>query len=186
MTGFSSSRVGLFASILHGRSFTVDFRLDVDEERESNRDSDLLVDVRVSESTLPGRKLIPEGDDKAWSLRTSLFCRAKLFRGRFKLCLFSTLEHLVLFSLQSRVAKRNSNRTKRLGPPDEARVAQAEADLGEVFAYYNRLLARQNYLTRDELTLVDMFHLPNGSVLKAFGYKGTFEKYPNVDKWFTG
>ena len=22
--------------------------------------------------------------------------------------------------------------------------------------------------------------------MKAFGYKGMFEKYPNVDKWFTG
>lgn len=50
--------------------------------------------------------------------------------------------------------------------------------------FYN--IAKQKYLAGDELTLVDLFHLPNGSALKAFGYKGTFEKYPNVDKWFTG
>lgn len=75
---------------------------------------------------------------------------------------------------------------KGLGPPDEARVAQAEAGLDQVFAYYDEVLAKQKYLAGDELTLVDLFHLPNGSALKAFGYKGTFEKYPNVDKWFTG
>lgn len=75
---------------------------------------------------------------------------------------------------------------KGLGPPDEARVAQAEADLDQVFAYYDELLAKQKYLAGDELTLVDLFHLPNGSALKAFGYKRTFEKYPNLDKWFTG
>ena len=78
------------------------------------------------------------------------------------------------------------NRVKGLGPPDEARVAQAGAGLDEVFAYYDTVLAKQKYLAGDELTLVDLFHLPNGSALKAFGYKGTFEKYPNVDKWFTG
>ncbi len=75
---------------------------------------------------------------------------------------------------------------KNLGPPDEARVAQAEANLDEVFAYYDKVLAKQRYLAGDELTLVDLFHLPNGSGLKAFGYKGMFEKYPNVDRWFTG
>lgn len=85
-----------------------------------------------------------------------------------------------------RVADRISNRMKGLGPLDEARVAQAEADLDEVFAYYDNVLAKQKYLAGDELTLVDLFHLPNGSALKAFGYKGTFEKYANVDKWFTG
>ncbi len=74
---------------------------------------------------------------------------------------------------------------KGLGPPDDARVAQAEAGLDELFAYYDKLLAQQQYLAGDELTLVDLFHLPNGSALKAFGYKATFEKYPNVDKWFT-
>lgn len=75
---------------------------------------------------------------------------------------------------------------KDLGPPDEARVAQAESDLNEVFAYYDNVLAEQKYLAGDELTLVDLFHLPDGSALKAFGYKGTFEKYPNVDRWFAG
>lgn len=97
--------------------------------------------------------------------------------------------HLNLYeypSLSVQVADRISNRMKGLGPPDEARVAQAEANLDEVFAYYDKVLAKQKYLDGDGLTLVDLFHLPNGSALKAFGYRGTFEKYPNVDEWFTG
>lgn len=73
---------------------------------------------------------------------------------------------------------------KSLGPPDEMRVAQAEADLHEVLAYYDKILAKQRYLAGEEMTLVDLFHLPNGSALKAFGYNGMFEKYANVDKWF--
>ena len=75
---------------------------------------------------------------------------------------------------------------KNLGPPDKARVAQAEADLEQVFAYYNEVLAKQKFLAGDDLSLVDLFHLPNGAALKAFGYKGVFEKFPNVDKWFAG
>jgi len=99
------------------------------------------------------------------------------------MCLLDLCEYL---SLTVQVADRSSNRMKGLGPPDEARVAQAEANLEEVFAYYDTILAKQKYLAGDEMTLVDLFHLPNGSALKAFGYKGTFEKYPNVDEWFTG
>lgn len=75
---------------------------------------------------------------------------------------------------------------KGLGPPDEARVSQAEADLATVFAIYDKILTRQKYLAGDELTLADLFHLPNASALKEFGYRPTFEKYPNVDKWFQG
>ncbi|KAL8910260.1 MAG: hypothetical protein Q9171_004424 [Xanthocarpia ochracea] len=118
-----------------------------------------------------GPKLIPEGDDKAYglfeqacSVEQSYFMAASEMIGT----------ELIIKKL------------KGLGPPDEARVAQAGADLDQVFAYYDKVLARQSYLAGDELTLVDLFHLPNGSALKAFGYKGTFDKYPNMDKWFTG
>jgi glutathione S-transferase len=75
-------------------------------------------------------------------------------------------------------------RKKGLGPPDEARVAQTEKDLDAVLAVYDKILAKQKYLAGDELTLADLFHLPNGSALKAGRWKKVFEKYPNVDKWF--
>lgn len=78
------------------------------------------------------------------------------------------------------------NRRKGLGPPDEARVAQAEADLDTVFAFYNKILAKQKYLAGDELTLADLFHLPNAAALKAGKWRELFDKYSNVDKWFKG
>ncbi|KAL8807345.1 MAG: hypothetical protein Q9200_004704 [Gallowayella weberi] len=114
-------------------------------------------------------RMMPDGDDKAFglfeqgcSVEQSYFAAASETIGT----------ELII------------KKMKGLGPPDEARVSQAEADLDEIFAYYDKVLAQQKYLAGDELTLVDLFHLPNGAALKAFGYKETFEKYPNVDKWF--
>ncbi|KAM5448539.1 Glutathione S-transferase hmp2 [Microsporum audouinii] len=75
-------------------------------------------------------------------------------------------------------------KVKGLGPPDEARVAQAEADLDTALAIYDKILSRQEFLAGDELTLADLFHLPNASALWAFGYQDTFKKYANVVKWF--
>ncbi|KAM5460289.1 Glutathione S-transferase hmp2 [Microsporum canis] len=75
-------------------------------------------------------------------------------------------------------------KVKGLGPPDEARVAQAEADLDTALAIYDKILARQEFLAGNELTLADLFHLPNASALWAFGYQDTFKKYANVVKWF--
>ena len=55
MTGFSSLRAGLFASTLHGKSFTVLFRLAVNEGRKYEYKQTLrLADVLVLESTIPG------------------------------------------------------------------------------------------------------------------------------------
>ncbi|MCJ1455425.1 Glutathione S-transferase hmp2 [Mycoblastus sanguinarius] len=118
-----------------------------------------------------GTRLMAEGDDKAYGL----FEQACSVEQSYFAAASETIgTELVIKKMKS------------LGPPDEARVAQAEADLDEVFAYYDNVLNKQKYLAGDEITLVDLFHLPNGSALKAFGYKRTFEKYPNVDKWFTG
>lgn len=77
------------------------------------------------------------------------------------------------------------NRMKGLGDPDPARVAQAEADLDETFAYYETILSKSTFLLGDNVTLADLYHLPNGAALKAFGWKDTFAKYPNVDIWFS-
>lgn len=73
---------------------------------------------------------------------------------------------------------------KGLGAPDMDRVAQAEQELDAVLAVYDKKLATQKYITGEELTLADLFHLPNGAALMAGKWKELFEKYPNVDKWF--
>ncbi|OMP82713.1 Glutathione S-transferase PARB [Diplodia seriata] len=115
------------------------------------------------------RKLIPEGDEaygrfeQACSVEQSYFAAAAETIGT----------ELVIRPM------------KGLGAPDEARVAQAEKDLDTVLAIYDEILAKQRYLAGDELTLADLFHLPNGAALKGGKWKEMFSKYPNADKWFT-
>ena len=75
---------------------------------------------------------------------------------------------------------------KGLGPPDHSRVEQAEKDLEKTLAVYDKILAKQQYLAGDEVTLADLFHLPNGAALVSSKYKEMFAKYPNVNKWFKG
>lgn len=117
-----------------------------------------------------GKKLIPEGDaaygrfEQACSIEQSYFAAAAETIGT----------ELFIRPM------------KGLGVPDEARVAQAEKDLDAVLAVYDKILAEQRYLAGDELTLADLFHLPNGAALKAGKWKEAFEKYPMVDKWFKG
>lgn len=77
------------------------------------------------------------------------------------------------------------SRTKGLGQPDAIRVAQAERDLETVLALYDRILAKQRYIAGNQLTLADLFHLPNGAALKSGKWKAVFENYPSVDKWFS-
>ncbi|KAJ5959835.1 glutathione S-transferase [Penicillium vulpinum] len=116
-----------------------------------------------------GKKLIPEGDDEAYgrfeqacSIEQSYFAAAAETIGT----------ELVIKPM------------KGLGLPDEIRVAQAEKDLDTVLAVDDKILASQKYLTGNELTLADLFHLPNGAALKADKWKEVFERYPNVDRWF--
>lgn len=52
-------------------------------------------------------------------------------------------------------------------------------------AVYDTILGKQKYLAGDEISLADLFHLPYGNLIRTLGYKETFEKYPNVEKWFT-
>ena len=87
---------------------------------------------------------------------------------------------LYLFFPNSRNSKLN------LGGPDLTRVAQAEADLDAVLAVYDKILATQKYLVGDEITLADLFHLPNGAALRAGKWRAIFEKYENVERWFSG
>ncbi|PLN83293.1 glutathione S-transferase [Aspergillus taichungensis] len=115
-----------------------------------------------------GKKLIPEGDEtygrfeQACSIEQSYFAATAETIGT----------ELVIRPI------------KGLGTPDMDRVAQAEQELDAVLAIYDKKLATQKYIAGDELTLADLFHLPNGAALMAGKWKELFEKYPNADKWF--
>ncbi|OAA60530.1 Glutathione S-transferase protein [Niveomyces insectorum RCEF 264] len=119
-----------------------------------------------------GTKLIPdEGDHKAYAA----FEQACSVEQSYFAAAAETLGYELYIK-----------RAKGLGVPDEARVAQAEADLETVLAVYDEILARQKYLAGDEVTLADLFHLPNAAALKAGKWRETIEKYPHVDKWLAG
>jgi len=75
---------------------------------------------------------------------------------------------------------------KKMGPADEKVVAAQTAALDATFKGYETILSKQSYLGGNELTLADLFHLPYGVMLKENGSADLFEKYPAVNKWFTG
>lgn len=72
----------------------------------------------------------------------------------------------------------------RGGESDETVVTKLAADLDNVLAVYDGILSKQKYLGGDEFSLADLFHLPYGALAKNVGFASTFEKYPNVNKWF--
>jgi glutathione S-transferase len=50
---------------------------------------------------------------------------------------------------------------------------------------YEKLLSKQKYLAGDELTLIDLFHLPYGSMLPLLGHDSLDNPArPHVAKWF--
>ena len=77
-------------------------------------------------------------------------------------------------------------RWKGMGPADEAQLAKHAAALDVTLAVYEGILSKTKYLAGNEVTLVDLFHLPYGKMAKDVGYANIFEKYPHVTKWFDG
>ncbi|KAJ7221185.1 glutathione S-transferase [Mycena rebaudengoi] len=49
---------------------------------------------------------------------------------------------------------------------------------------YEAILGKQKYLAGDEVTLVDLFHLPYGALLEKAGSDLVATKGPNVTRWF--
>lgn len=142
-----------------------------------------------------GKKLVPGGDDEAYarfeqacSIEQSYFAAAAETIGMelvIKQYVYRYLPKGCLYFSRA-LSDCKSLRMKGLGPPDEARVAQAESHLDTCLALYDGILAKQKYIAGDELTLADLFHLPNGAALMAGKWKEVFAKYPNVNKWFKG
>ncbi|KAK3385818.1 putative glutathione S-transferase, partial [Podospora didyma] len=72
------------------------------------------------------------------------------------------------------------------GGPDDALVAKYAAELDTTLAVYEKILGKRKYLSGDDLTLADLFHVPYGVMVRGLGYQSTFDKYPHVAKWFDG
>lgn len=76
------------------------------------------------------------------------------------------------------------SRNKGGGPTDEALVKTYGQELDTALAVYDGILAKQAYLAGEEVSLADLFHLPYGVMVKSLGFQETFDKYPNVKRWF--
>ncbi|KAF8806031.1 glutathione S-transferase, partial [Phlegmacium glaucopus] len=67
--------------------------------------------------------------------------------------------------------------------PDQAFVDKHIADLSGKLDVYDKILSKQKYLLGDEISLVDLYHLPVGSLLDIAG-SNVMESKPNVNRWF--
>ncbi|KAF9259413.1 glutathione S-transferase [Marasmius fiardii PR-910] len=69
-------------------------------------------------------------------------------------------------------------------PPDPKVFDVSIKQLEEKLKGYEVLLGRQKYLAGDELTLADLFHLPNGKKLAECGSDIMSRQGPNVTRWW--
>ncbi|KAF5349754.1 hypothetical protein D9758_010193 [Tetrapyrgos nigripes] len=69
-------------------------------------------------------------------------------------------------------------------PKDDAVFDELIKNIDTKLDGYERILAKQKYIAGDELTMVDLFHLPYGSLLAAAGSDLLTTKGPNVARWW--
>ncbi|KAI0351892.1 glutathione S-transferase [Trametes cingulata] len=70
-------------------------------------------------------------------------------------------------------------------PTDTARVETLKSTLEAKLAAYDVLLGRTKYLAGNELTMVDLFHIPYGALLEKQGIDFlTSGRFPNVARWW--
>ncbi|KAL0947927.1 hypothetical protein HGRIS_010558 [Hohenbuehelia grisea] len=66
---------------------------------------------------------------------------------------------------------------------DDARVEVLKETIKAKLQGYEKILSKQKYVAGDTLTLVDLFHLPYGSMLENTGVK-IDQEIPNVARWW--
>ncbi|KAJ3554836.1 hypothetical protein NP233_g12342 [Leucocoprinus birnbaumii] len=71
----------------------------------------------------------------------------------------------------------------RGGTPDEEKFNALIAQLDAKLDVYDQVLSKQNYLSGDQITLADLFHLPYGTMLAEAG-SDIMSRKPNVSRWF--
>jgi glutathione S-transferase len=76
-------------------------------------------------------------------------------------------------------------KTLRGGTPDKEEVKSWMDKLAPKLDVYEKILSKQKYIAGDELTIVDLYHLPHGSLLPKLGLD-TLDNpaRPNVARWW--
>ncbi|KAF5388747.1 hypothetical protein D9757_004764 [Collybiopsis confluens] len=68
--------------------------------------------------------------------------------------------------------------------PNEISSGSAMRELSSILDRYEAILAHQKYLAGNEITLVDLYHLPYGEMLSTNGINVMFMKGPNLLRWW--
>ncbi|KAG9007847.1 hypothetical protein FRB90_009202, partial [Tulasnella sp. 427] len=68
-------------------------------------------------------------------------------------------------------------------PTDEKRLQQHIDTLNAKLDGYERILSKQKYLAGDELTVVDLWHLPYAEMSEKFAPQ-VWESHPKVNAWY--
>ncbi|KAE9372767.1 thioredoxin-like protein [Stipitochalara longipes BDJ] len=66
----------------------------------------------------------------------------------------------------------------------ENNYLQTAATLETILAAYEMILSKQKYLSGNDLTLVDLYHLPYGTLIKTLGFAKMFARFSHVNAWF--
>jgi len=67
---------------------------------------------------------------------------------------------------------------------DEKRVEKLVSQLEGKLDAYEAILGKQKYISGDNLTIVDLFHLPYGHIVFEQLDYGNLDKRPNVKRWW--
>ncbi|EKM79089.1 hypothetical protein AGABI1DRAFT_113711 [Agaricus bisporus var. burnettii JB137-S8] len=113
-----------------------------------------------------GPKLIPTGDlKKIAKFEQATFAESAHFNDPA----FSLLLEIFVKKMQGLT-------------PDEARVTELKTTLLSKMDVYEQILSKQKYIAGDEITLVDLAHLPLASVMPDIGIDITTGR-PHLTKW---
>ncbi|KAG8898263.1 hypothetical protein FRC01_010973, partial [Tulasnella sp. 417] len=68
-------------------------------------------------------------------------------------------------------------------PSDEEKFQQSVEALNSKLDGYERMLTKHKYLAGDEITLVDLWHLPHGEIAEKYAPQA-FESHPKFNAWW--
>ncbi|KAG8901335.1 hypothetical protein FRC01_009878, partial [Tulasnella sp. 417] len=68
-------------------------------------------------------------------------------------------------------------------PTDEKRLQYLIDTLSAKLDGYERILSKQKYLAGDELTIVDLWHIPYAEMSEKFAPQ-VYEAHPKVNAWY--
>lgn len=70
------------------------------------------------------------------------------------------------------------------GDPDETRIKTLRTSLDTTLDVYDKILGTRPYLTGNDISLADLFHLPWGQTLFVAGHGDAITSRKNVKAWW--